>query len=164
MSEQAKKRCEWPGCGAEMIEKRDSSFAQVLGRPAKKIWWECPNADQHKDWTCPDCGGGGQVNFTETNVDDCSRCGGVGYVRESERNLSEKPKVLSAKERLVIIYDSGMGYPELSDSQRTVRQADDILRMEVTIKAEKERADKFESITADDYKTIAKRLDSGGCD
>ena len=160
MNEQAKKRCDWPGCGAEMewVPIKHPTNDNIL---LNNEYPRCPNAEQHMNWECPDCGGGGQVNFTETSVDDCSRCGGVGYIHESERDLKPdnadqhgEVKVLSAEELVELrhfendIEATGrtLNPSGVSTVSLTYHRAGRLLReIKTTIQAEKERADVAEA-------------------
>lgn len=119
----------------------DGVILSVKINPPHNLGCECSNSHNHCDF--PGCDGVWILRVHGYTVPADWICTKVNQHGEPAPALA--PEVLSAKERFVILFDSGMGYPKLSDSQRSARQADDILRMEVTIKANEEAREKAEA-------------------
>lgn len=81
MNEKAKKRCEWPGCGSEMIMEQDDDFDYQENTSQSFTRETCPNAGQHGkskvlsvEEVCSKCGGMGDVSGYH-NPDGCIKCG-----------------------------------------------------------------------------------------
>lgn len=142
MNEQAKKQCDWPGCGSYMMKKRDTSFSQALERTNTKIWWECPNA-----------GGHGVLSIEGIGEDYCTvpKCTGIMVLELGRKEKSctntdqhgelEKPKPFNA-ERMQAELDACKDLSRIGSMQVPREYCHRLL---VTYAVEKERADKAEA-------------------